>query len=384
MVTTMLPLFSDPPEQENQDAPERLPSPDFDLHFLALSQVRGLGMNALAALVDHYSDLSLVWKDQPTTISEILHKARIPSSQALAEQIYNSQPALMTQGRQLRDHLGMRNICLVSQAHAFFPQRLKDIPDSPRWLFIEGNPAILNAGSFVAVVGTRKSSTLGNKTAEQVSWLAAQAGLGLVSGLAEGIDAAAHSAAVRNNMPQVAVLGTGIDITFPVSTASLRLQIVETGGCVITEYLPNDNYGKSRFVQRNRIQAGLSEAVCPVEGKAQSGTMHTARFTQKYKRALFGATRGQPVSENEMPSVLVTMDAPVFDIEAANGKKELGAFFDGLPGERFPKPKRPNPEFMFRNVLKAIDGVASYTDLTREEKVYLLVEFKQRLGLDKE
>ena len=380
-----LPLFSEGVNQAGGQGESRQRDPDFSLHFLALSQLRGLGLTSLQALIDHYyEDLGSIWRANPTSIQAVLHRAHVPRSQALAEAIHNSQPALLAEGRQLHDYLAQRNVVVLASSDPQFPNRLRDIPDAPRWLFVEGNASILNDGTFVAVVGTRNASSVGTKTAAQVTWLAAQMGLGLVSGLAEGIDAAAHTKAVQYSVPQVAVLGTGIDVTFPKSTASLRRQITDTGGCVVTEYFPNDNYGKSRFVQRNRIQAGLSAVVCPVEGRTQSGTMHTLRFAEKYKRQLFGVTRGPTVDSNDMPSLITQMGFPVFDVAEPDGQTRLRNFLADLPGARFQRPDRPNPEFLLRNVLKALDVVASYDELTREEKLYLLEEIRKRFKLDDE
>jgi DNA protecting protein DprA len=308
----------------------------------------------------------------------------VPGSGGLAEAIRDSKPRLLTEGRELRGYLAQRSIRVIAATDPEFPKQLRELPGGPLWLFVEGNTSILNAGIFVAVVGTREGSDTGLRTAEQVTWLAAKCGIGLVSGLAEGIDAAAHSAAARNNVPQVGVLGTGINITFPRSTASLRRQLVKTGGCVITEYLPNENYGKSQFVQRNRIQAGLASAVCPVEGKASSGTMHTVRFAAKYERKLFGVIRGPAGEGNEMPDILAKMGTPVFDLAEPEGRSQLQLFFQAIPGPRFPTPERPSPEFSFRSVLKALDTVASYDELTRDDKLYLLEQVRQRLGLDDE
>jgi DNA processing protein len=381
----MLPSFHEGERTvSDQHAPRLANDLEFDTHFLALSLLHGIGLNALRALMDSLADLSLIWREDPKAIEKVLRNARVPSSQALAKRIRDDQIGLLQEGRQLRDHFLQRGIRVIPDSHEVFPARLREIPDAPRWLFIEGDPAILNAGSFIAVVGTRESTEAGHRTAGQVTWLAARAGLGVVSGLAEGIDAAAHQMAARRSIPQVAVLGTGINIVFPRSTANLRRQIVATGGCVITEYLPDDAYGKARFVQRNRIQAGLSEAICPVEGRAQSGTMHTVRFAEKYGRKLFGATRGAPVPGNEMPSILSQMDKPVFDLESPAGKEQLRAFLRELPGERFPEPPRPDPEFMLRNVLRAIDVVASYDELTRDEKHWLMDQLRMRLGMDEE
>jgi DNA protecting protein DprA len=382
--TVPLPFFTEGSNQAIEPTLGQKHDPDFDLYFLALSQLRGLGVNSIRALIDHYEDLSDVWRDSPKNIRSVLAGARVPNSEALAQQVRSDQPKLLGEGRQLRDYLANRNVQLIASSDPLFPHRLKDIPDAPYWLFVEGDPDVLNAGPVIAVVGTRQSSEAGIRAAEHLTYLASVAGFGLVSGLAEGIDAAAHAIAARRNIPQIAVLGTGINITFPNSTATTRRHLLDTGGCVISEYLPNDNYGKSRFVQRNRIQAGLASAVCPVEGKGQSGTMHTVRFAAKYRRPLFTVVRDLPHEDNDMPVEVQRLGGKVFDIASHEGKAKLRQFLDELPGSRFPPPERPDPAFLFRNVFRAVDSIMSYDEPTRDEKQYLLNEIQLRLKMDQE
>lgn len=118
---------------------------------------------------------------------------------------------------------------------------------------------------MIAVVGTRNPSALGIQYARKITALLAKNGFSTVSGVAEGIDAAVHRTALDFRAPCVAVLGTGISIVFPRTTADLRQRVVESVGALVTEYLPYESYQKARFVQRNRIQAALSHAVIPVE-----------------------------------------------------------------------------------------------------------------------
>src|SRR5207253_4596361 len=129
-------------------------------------------------------------------------------------------------------------------------------------LFVQGQPDVLTASAYIAIVGTRDATPVGMKTAERLAALVIKQGLRIVSGLAEGIDAAAQRVAAYYEVPQVAVLGTGIRHVFPASTRGLRKRIVAAGGAVISEYLPDENYGKANFVQRNRIEAALASAVC--------------------------------------------------------------------------------------------------------------------------
>jgi len=236
------------------------------------------------------------------------------------------------------------------------------------WLFVEGDPAALNSPPLVAIVGTREASKEGIDTARHLAWLVLEAGLGIVSGLAEGIDREAHDVAARHGARQVAVLGTGIEVMFPASHAELRRRIVESGGVVVTEYLPRERYGKANFVQRNRIQAALASAVCPVEAKVQSGTAHTIRFARAYERPLFGARRGQPNPANDVLAELAAAGSPVFDLALGQGRQELRAFLDRIEGERALPPPPIDQEFWVHGVLNRLRQMQSYYDLTPEEK----------------
>jgi hypothetical protein len=112
----------------------------------------------------------------------------------------------------------------------------------------------------------------------------------LVSGLANGIDAVAHQAALRDGVRNVAFLGHGIDVVFPAETADIRARIVSAGGAVASEYLPGEHYRKAQFVQRNRLQAALADIVVAAEGQRTGGTAHTVRFAATYRRPIIGFT----------------------------------------------------------------------------------------------
>ena len=105
-----------------------------------------------------------------------------------------------------------------------------------------------------------------------------------VSGLATGIDQAVHKHSIELNIPTIAVLGTGILSNYPSGSEPLRNSIVEHGGAIVTEYLPNESYSAKNFVNRNRLQAGLSNIVMPIEWKIKSGTAHTFNYAKKFKK----------------------------------------------------------------------------------------------------
>jgi DNA protecting protein DprA len=341
---------------------------EFDIQFLALAQLRGVGLHALRALVLAYGELGDVWDDDPTRIAEVLTTARVPSAAHIADVIKIEGRHVLAKGKRERERLAQQGYRVIGAQDPAFPHRLRELPNQPLWLFLEGNPAALNSPPLVAIVGTREASQEGIDTARHLAWLVLQAGLGIVSGLAEGVDREAHEVAARHCARQVAVLGTGIEIMFPASHADLRRRIVENGGVVVTEYLPRERYGKANFVQRNRIQAALASAVCPIEAKTQSGTAHTIRFARDYDRPLFGARRGQPNPANNVLTELAATGAPVFDLALGQGRQELRAFLDQIEGERALPPPPIDQEFWVRGVLNRLRQMQSYYDLTSEEK----------------
>ena len=384
VATRPLPLFEEsadlpppsPPESppipessaERAPAPPPATTPEFDLHFLALAQVHGVGLQALRALIQAYGDLQQVWSDDPGRIAEVLTAARVRGSGHIADAVKIEGRQLLAKGESERERLARNGYRVIGAQDPAFPHRLRDFADQPLWLFIEGDPAALNSPPLVAIVGTREASKEGIDTARHLTWLVLEAGLGIVSGLAEGIDREAHDVAARHGARQVAVLGTGIEVMFPASHAELRRRIVENGGVVVTEYLPRERYGKANFVQRNRVQAALASAVCPVEAKIQSGTSHTIRFARSYNRPLFGARRGEPNPANEVLAELAAAGAPLFDLAVGQGRQELRDFLDRIEGERALPPPPLDQEFWVRGVLNRLRQMQSYYDLTTEEK----------------
>jgi len=268
-------------------APKPRSDVPFDLALLALAHVDGLGYKGLRALVSHFGDdLGAVWQVESAKIRRLLVDARVGSAERLSTTLAASQAQLLDKAsHELRD-LRSRQVTVIAPSR--MPRKLADLPDRPWWLFVEGRPDVLDNQPHVAVVGTRTPSLHGTKATEIVVRTMAAYPLVLVSGLANGIDATAHTIALRDGVQNVAFLGHGLNVTFPAETASVRSKIVETGGAVVTEYLPGETYRRQNFVQRNRLQAGLADIVVPVDGAATGGTAHTVRFAAKYSRRLIG------------------------------------------------------------------------------------------------
>lgn len=177
-------------------------------------------------------------------------------------------------------------INVVDKLSPNFPQKLKYIPDAPVILFYKGNyEAVLNDNS-VAVVGSRKSQgNILNKSYEIGKYFGKE-GYSVVSGLAIGCDEYAHKGTLNVGGKTVAVLPGGIDNIYPLKNRTLAQQIIENNGCLISEYPIGINSFKNNFIERDRIQSGLSSATIVVESEIDSGTMHTAKFAISQNRIL--------------------------------------------------------------------------------------------------
>ena len=174
---------------------------------------------------------------------------------------------------------------IVTLADAHYPRALLNIPDPPLLLYARGNMALLEANAL-AVVGSRNATAQGLAHAERFSEQLSGAGLAIVSGLALGIDAAAHAGGLRGPGSTVAVIGTGIDIDYPQRNGALAQRIAQEG-CVVSEYPLGMPPLAANFPRRNRLISGLAQAVLVVEAAAQSGSLITARMAAEQGRDVF-------------------------------------------------------------------------------------------------
>ncbi len=156
-----------------------------------------------------------------------------------------------------------------------YPQALNQLPYAPPVLFHRGDPAVLQQPA-VAIVGSRSCTPAGRRAAAELAQAACLAGFAVVSGLAVGIDTAAHQAAARAGTT-IAVLGQGLEAPVSTGTRRFRESLVRTGGAVVSEFLPTDPAQPFTFLQRNRIIAGLAVATVVVEAGHRSGALSTAR-----------------------------------------------------------------------------------------------------------
>jgi DNA processing protein len=177
---------------------------------------------------------------------------------------------------------------LITLADALYPPQLLEIPDPPTLLYVRGNPAALHRPG-IAVVGSRNATPQGLRIAEDFARTLADAGFSIVSGLALGIDAAAHKGALtsrRAAASAVAVIGTGADRLYPARNETLARRIVEHGA-IVSEFPLGTPAIAANFPRRNRVISGLARGVLVVEAATESGSLITARLAGEQGREVF-------------------------------------------------------------------------------------------------
>lgn len=212
-----------------------------------------------------------------------------------------------------------RGYKIIHHGSPDYPERLNDLSERPYWLFAQGDISLLRK-KCVGVVGTRNPTALGLYLTQAVISHFINSNYVTVSGLAYGIDQAAHEASILFNIPTIAVLGNGLNSNYPKSSAELREGIINKGGLIVTEYLPDQKPSQENFVRRNRIQAALSDILIPVEWSLKSGTSHTVRNAAQMKRTILcPLLRGEMVrdeilySQSEYSAII--LDTPLSGFE---------------------------------------------------------------------
>ncbi len=240
-----------------------------------------------------------------------------------------------------------------------YPERLKKIKNAPELLYVQGNKELLNKRA-IAIIGTRKPSEYGKKVAKEFAKELSKKGICIVSGLAEGIDSCAHLGAKCGKGNTIAVLGSGFNHVYPASNVKLYKDIIEGGGCVISEYEPEERCKSEYFPVRNRIISGLAMGVLIVEAKFKSGTGITARYATEQNKEIFCVpgeiTKNTSDLTNEYikrGAVLVTSAEDILEYYPEEPKKKVGEDYEDIY------------KIMSKDPI-TVDEIKRYTDLSVE------------------
>lgn len=178
-----------------------------------------------------------------------------------------------------------KNIAVIGCADEQYPNRLRQCADRPVVLYYEGN-AKLNAKRMVGIVGTRRVTAYGERLTEELIESLAGLGITIVSGLAYGVDIIAHKAALKHGLPTIGVLAHGLDKLYPHAHKSTARKMTEAGG-LLSDFPGGTKPDKENFPKRNRIVAGLCDAIVVIESGESGGSMITAEYANNYNREVF-------------------------------------------------------------------------------------------------
>lgn len=204
-------------------------------------------------------------------------KIAVPSMQELTT-VYNHYREIVERSNKL----GIR---IISYLDVEFPIKLKKIDDPPTIIYTKGNIECLNEKA-IALIGTREPIEFGAKIAENLGAVLGRDGYIVVSGLAYGCDKFGHIGCLNEKGKTVAVMAGGLDKVYPAKHKELAQTIVESNGCLVSEYPVNTRTFQNYFVERDRLQSGLSEGIIVVETDVKGGTWHTIEYAKKYDRTI--------------------------------------------------------------------------------------------------
>ncbi len=180
----------------------------------------------------------------------------------------------------------MKDIKIIYKEDKNYPERLMQLKKPPRRLYVLGDESLLNKKS-IAIIGSRDCTEYGYRQAVKFSKELSKNNICIVSGMAVGIDSAAHIGAKDEKGKTIAVLGSGFNNIFPKENKELFYSILENGGCIVSEYEPNMEYKSEYFPERNRIVSGLSDGLLVVEARHRSGTSITARYAKELGKDIY-------------------------------------------------------------------------------------------------
>ncbi len=270
-----------------------------ELHWLALHLVPGLGTRKTNQLLAQFRSPQAVFRASRSELEAsglAGSVAQTISSGCTFDDAVEQQQKMLETGA-----------VLVSISDPAYPARLREIFDPPVVMFARGRVELLQ-GILLGVVGTRRPTAYGTAAAERLSADLAQAGLAIVSGMARGIDTAAHRAALDIGGDTIAVFGCGVDLVYPAENRKLALEIAEKG-LIVSEFPMGAPAYPQNFPIRNRIISGASVGVLVVEGAQYSGSAITAKMALDQQREVFAVPGNITSKMSWGPNLLIKQGA---------------------------------------------------------------------------
>jgi DNA processing protein len=310
--------------------------------YLTLNALRAVGPVRVRRLRDAFGGVESIFQQSASRLADVEGVGR-----AAADSIVNWEQAFDPE-KELAA-LDEKGWTFIHMEDAHYPGALKEIYDPPLGLYVAGDRAAL-AKTGMAVVGSRKTSYYGTETAKKLSYQMAYAGLAINSGLARGIDTAAHQGALAAKGVTTAVMGSALDQIYPAENQALAEKILEEKGALVSEFPLGTAPDRQTFPMRNRIVSGMSRGVLVVEAGAQSGALITSRMALEQGRLVFAVPGRIDSPESKGCHALIKEGARLVE-----GIDDIMAEFEFLFPQQPEPTKRPRPDDLSENEAKILD-----------------------------
>lgn len=248
------------------------------VHKIALSLIKGVGPMFAKNLLIHFGSAEAVFAATKAQILKIEGIGEIRANSIL-------HTDAIAKAEQQLEFIEKHGIQVLFYADDNYPKRLRNCYDAPLLLYYKGT-ADLNHSRIVSIVGTRNATSYGKLLCKQLAEALKPYNVIVMSGLAHGIDAAAHKESLNCNIPTVGVLGHGLDRIYPAAHKELTVKMVHNGG-LLTEFLPGTNPDRENFPKRNRIIAGIADVTVVVEASLKGGALITAEIANSYNKDVY-------------------------------------------------------------------------------------------------
>lgn len=247
---------------------------------IGITLIKGIGSNLAKNLIAYVGSVESVFKESQQSLAKIPGIGATLSSEIVSQKV-------LARAEQEIEFILKNKIETYYFTDRNYPFRLKECPDSPIMLYSKGK-CDLNRGKFIGIVGTRNATETGKENCKKLiaDLSASQSNTIIVSGLAYGVDICAHKAALDSGLPTIGVVGHGLDRIYPAAHRPVAVKMLQDGA-LVTEYLSQTNPDRQNFVQRNRIIAGMCDAIVIVESGSKGGALITAELANDYNRDVF-------------------------------------------------------------------------------------------------
>lgn len=283
---------------------------DDRIYWLGFSAFPGVGPVLFRSLLGRFGTAKTAWTASESDLREIL-KTKLTEKFLIFRNTFDLEGYV--------EKLHEKEVGFLTLSDDLYPHLLSKIENPPFVLFIKGNRAIFHvtqeasrdSRKFVGIVGTRKITSYGREVTQMITRDLVNAGCVIVSGLALGVDAIAHKTTIENGGKTVAVLGCGVDLCYPTTNQSIYNSILASGGAIVSEYPISQQPTVGSFPARNRIIAGLADAIVVTEGAEDSGALITAEEELKNNRVVFAVPGPITSSLSKGPLRLLQQGAKV-------------------------------------------------------------------------